>query len=172
MTIELRLERIASPLGEILVVRDGDDCLRALDFADFADRMHRLLRRQVGPVALTERPVSGPLRDAVEAWFAGETAALERWPVRLGGTAFQRLAWQALQAIPAGSTATYAMQAARIGRPTAARAVGMANGANPVAIRVPCHRVIGANGALTGYGGGLWRKEWLLAHEAKMAAPR
>ena len=90
-------------------------------------------------------------------------------PLEAAGTIFQQEAWAALQQIPYGQTRTYQQQAAVIGRPAAVRAVGTANGRNPISIIVPCHRVIGANGSLTGYGGGLNAKQWLLAHEAKHA---
>jgi methylated-DNA-[protein]-cysteine S-methyltransferase len=105
------------------------------------------------------------VRTALGAWFDGELGALDRLAVRTGGTAFQQTVWAALRTIPAGETWTYGRLAAAVGSPKAARAVGLANGANPVAIIVPCHRVIGANGALTGYAGGVERKRWLLAHE-------
>ena len=98
--------------------------------------------------------------------FAGELSAIDDLPVESGGTEFQRAAWKALRRIPAGETRSYGAQAAAIGRPAAVRAVGLANGANPIGVIVPCHRVVGANGTLTGYAGGLERKRWLLAHEA------
>jgi O-6-methylguanine DNA methyltransferase len=86
-------------------------------------------------------------------------------PLAPAGTDFQQRVWQVLRTIPFASTRSYAEQAIAIGQPTATRAVARANGDNPIAIIVPCHRVIGANGKLTGYGGGLWRKQWLLDHE-------
>jgi methylated-DNA-[protein]-cysteine S-methyltransferase len=101
----------------------------------------------------------------MDAYFAGEMAALGRVPWTVVGTDFQKTVWRALLDIPAGTTTTYGALAARIGRPAAVRAVGLANGANPVGLVIPCHRVIGADGSLTGYGGGLERKRWLLAHE-------
>jgi methylated-DNA-[protein]-cysteine S-methyltransferase len=105
------------------------------------------------------------MRDALAAYFAGEIGALDRIEVRTGGSAFQQKVWRALRTLPAGRTTSYGRLAARIGAPKAVRAVGAANGANPVSVVVPCHRLIGANGRLTGYGGGLDRKRWLLAHE-------
>lgn len=161
----LHLDRLASPLGEILLVTDADGAVRALDFHDHVPRLLRLLRLQQGPVDLAEGAAPAGIRQALEAYFAGELAALTTLPLLSGGTAFQRQVWTALLDIPPGATASYAALAARLGRPTATRAVGAANGANPIAILVPCHRVVGARGALTGYGGGLWRKQWLLAHE-------
>ena len=105
----------------------------------------------------------------LQRYFAGELAAIDTLPVQTGGTAFQREVWRALREIPCGGTVSYAELAERIGRPTAVRAVGLANGSNPVGIVVPCHRVIGANGSLTGYGGGIERKRWLLEHEGSVS---
>jgi methylated-DNA-[protein]-cysteine S-methyltransferase len=98
-------------------------------------------------------------------YFAGELGAIDDLPVKTAGTPFQRAVWSALREIPLGATESYGKLAERIGRPTAVRAVGLANGSNPIGIVVPCHRVIGANGSLTGYGGGMERKRWLLEHE-------
>jgi methylated-DNA-[protein]-cysteine S-methyltransferase len=106
---------------------------------------------------------------SVQRYFDGELGALDGLAVRTGGTAFQRSVWAELRRIPVATTISYGQLAGRIGRPSASRAVGMANGANPVAIVVPCHRVIGANAKLTGYGGGLHRKAWLIAHERRHA---
>lgn len=161
------LDRITTPVGTVLLVTDGEGSVRALDFDDFQERMLRLLTRHYGPVALTPGPAPVPVRAAIAAYFAGDWQALDGIVVRTGGTAFQRQVWAALRAIPAGETRSYGQLAAAIDRPKAVRAVGLANGANPVGIIVPCHRVIGANGTLTGYAGGLERKKWLLAHEAR-----
>jgi methylated-DNA-[protein]-cysteine S-methyltransferase len=102
---------------------------------------------------------------ALAAYFAGSVNAIDGLPTATGGTEFQRMVWRALRQIPCGETISYATLARRIGRPAAVRAVGLANGANPISIVVPCHRVIGSDGSLTGYGDGLERKRWLLAHE-------
>ena len=102
---------------------------------------------------------------ALLAYFEGDLNAVDELPTETNGTAFQRAVWTALRKIPAGRTVSYGALAAQIGNHKAVRAVGLANGANPIAIVVPCHRVIGANASLTGYGGGLHRKRWLLAHE-------
>ena len=161
--MKLLFSQIASPIGKVLIVSDGA-ALRALDFEDYAPRMHQLLRLHYGSYELTPVPDAGTLGRRMADYFAGDLAVIEDLPVRTGGTAFQRQIWAELRHIPAGTTTTYGALAARIGRPSASRAVGMANGSNPVAI-VPCHRVIGANAKLTGYGGGLHRKEWLIAHE-------
>ena len=103
--------------------------------------------------------------DQLDAYFAGTLTRFEI-PMRLEGTDFQRRTWAQLQEIPYGETISYGELAGRLGNPGASRAVGLANGRNPIAVIVPCHRVIGANGTLTGYGGGLDRKVWLLDHEA------
>jgi methylated-DNA-[protein]-cysteine S-methyltransferase len=162
-----RHDRIASPVGTILVVWDDDGALRALDFEDYEGRMLRLLRRHYGDYTLLPAAAPAAITAALAAFFAGDIDALATVSVRTNGTAFQRRVWAALREIPAGRTSTYGDLAAAIGAPTASRAVGLANGANPIAIVVPCHRVIGANGALTGYGGGLERKRWLLEHERR-----
>ena len=162
----LTLDRIASPVGEVLVVTDADGAVRALDFHDYEDRLRRLLRRHYGEVTLADGRAPQPVRRAVEAYFNGDLAAFDAVEVKTGGTDFQRAVWKALRDIPAGETRSYGQLAAAIGSPKAVRAVGLANGANPVGVIVPCHRVIGANGTLTGYAGGVERKRWLLAHEA------
>jgi methylated-DNA-[protein]-cysteine S-methyltransferase len=162
----LTLDRIPSPVGEVLVVVDADSAVRALDFHDFEERMLRLLRRHYGEVALTPGRAPEAVRKAVVSYFGGDLSAFDRVEVRTGGTAFQRSVWKALRDIPAGETRSYGQLAAAIGAPTVVRAVGLANGANPVGVIVPCHRVIGSSGKLTGYAGGLERKRWLLAHEA------
>ena len=161
----LTLDRVATPTGEVLLVVDADGVVRALDFAGYEDRMSRLLRRHWGEVELVEGRAPAAVRSAVEAWFGGDLTALDGLRVKTNGTDFQRAVWAALRAIPAGETRTYGQLAAAIGSPKAVRAAGLANGQNPVALVVPCHRVIGANGTLTGYAGGLERKRWLLAHE-------
>lgn len=161
----LTLERVATPVGEVLLVTDGEGAVRALDFADYEARMRRLLARHAPGAALVEGRAPEAVRRAVEAWFGGDLAALDGLTVRTGGTAFQRSVWAALRTIPAGETRSYGQLAAAIGSPRAVRATGLANGQNPIAVIVPCHRVIGSNGTLTGYAGGLERKRWLLAHE-------
>jgi methylated-DNA-[protein]-cysteine S-methyltransferase len=164
------IDRIPSPVGTLTLVWDEDQALRALDFEDYEERMRRLLRRHYGACTLTSAESPRALRAALTAFFEGDCDAITRVAVRTNGTEFQRRVWAALRNIPAGRTATYGELAARIGAPTATRAVGLANGSNPIAIVVPCHRVIGASGALTGYGGGLARKRWLLDHERAVAS--
>lgn len=161
----LLLDRIETPVGEGLIVVDEAGALRAFDWSDYEARMRLLLRRQNPPTALIEARAPDRVRDTLGAYFAGDLRAIDALTVRTGGTDFQRRCWAALRAIPVGETRSYSDQAHAIGAPAAVRAVGLANGANPVGVVVPCHRVIGANGALTGYGGGLERKRWLLAHE-------
>lgn len=161
----LTLDRIASPVGEVLLVTDADGAARALDFADHEARMTRLLARHGPGAVVVEGRAAETVRWAVEAWFGGDLSALDGLAVRTRGTVFQRKVWAALRGIPAGETRSYGQLAAAIGAPKAVRATGLANGQNPVALIVPCHRVIGANGTLTGYAGGLERKRWLLRHE-------
>ena len=161
----LTLDRLSTPVGEVLLVTDGEGAVRALDFAGYEDRMTRLLVRHAPGASLTAERAPGPVRTALERYFGGDVHALDGLTVTTGGTDFQRSVWKALRAIPAGETRTYGQLAAAIGSPKAVRAVGLANGRNPVALIVPCHRVIGANGTLTGYAGGLERKRWLLQHE-------
>jgi AraC family transcriptional regulator of adaptative response/methylated-DNA-[protein]-cysteine methyltransferase len=164
--MQLTLSRYTAPAFELLVVTDADGTLRALDFHDFEERMHRLLARHYGIYTVSEGPVPAVVGAALDRYFAGDLAALDALPVATGGTEFQKNVWAALRRIPAGKTLNYGALAASLGKPGAARAVGLANGLNPIGIVVPCHRVIGANGALTGYAGGVERKKWLLEHEA------
>ncbi len=166
----LTLDRGATPLGEVLLVTDAGGAVRALDFSDYEARMMRLLSRHSPGFSLNGGRAPDTVRRAVEAYFSGDVRALDGIAVRTGGTAFQKSVWAALRAIPAGETRSYGQLAAAIGSPRAVRAAGLANGQNPVAVIVPCHRVIGANGTLTGYAGGLERKRWLLKHEGVAVA--
>jgi methylated-DNA-[protein]-cysteine S-methyltransferase len=118
-----------------------------------------------------DHPILRRTAQQLDEYFAGSRTSFDV-PLDLDGTRFQLAAWRSLADIPFGTTATYGQQAAALGIPTAARAVGAANGANPVCIVLPCHRVIGANGSLTGFGGGLLVKQWLLDHEAQVASTR
>lgn len=155
----------------MLVLSDEQGALRAVDWHDHEARMHRLLRQQYRGIETVVRvaPAARQILDAFDAYFAGRCDALDGLAVRTGGTDFQRQLWQHLRAIPAGQTRSYGALAQQLGRPDASRAIGQANGANPLGIVVPCHRVIGANAALTGYGGGMARKRWLLHHEGVIA---
>jgi methylated-DNA-[protein]-cysteine S-methyltransferase len=161
-------EQFATPTGTMLLLTDDQEQARGLEWEDHAERLHQLLRQQYGPVRLAERRDASKVRRAIEAYFAGALAAIAELPTMTAGTAFQREVWAALRRIPTGQTTTYGRLAMDLGRPTAMRAVGAANGANPVSVIIPCHRVIGANAALTGYGGGLERKRWLLRHEGAL----
>ncbi|HSG87569.1 MAG TPA: methylated-DNA--[protein]-cysteine S-methyltransferase [Pseudomonadales bacterium] len=153
---------LTTPIGPLLLVGDGE-------------ALQRLLFPVAGAVAPkvdAGRRDDGALatpRAQLEAYFAGDRRSFE---LRLApqGTPFQQQVWAALQRIPFGTTISYGTLAERIGRPTASRAVGAANGRNPLPVIVPCHRVIGADGSLTGFGGGLPCKQWLLGHEG--ALPR
>lgn len=165
--MQLRLERLASPVGEILLVTGPDGAVRALDFADYEPRMHRLLHRHYGAYHLDDGAAPKAATEALAAYFEGHLTALADITTATAGSEFQRSVWTALMTIAAGTTQTYGALAKALGKPAASRAVGLANGANPIAIIVPCHRVIGANGSLTGYGGGLKRKRWLLEHEQR-----
>jgi len=165
--LALLIDRVATPAGELIVVADADGNLRTVDWTDHEDRMKVLLDRQYGKGSYTLVPARDPggLSSAMRRYFKGDLAAIESLPVKTAGTPFQRSVWEALRRIRCGTTISYAELARRIGKPKAVRAVGLANGQNPISIVVPCHRVIGSNGSLTGYGGGLPRKEWLLKHE-------
>ncbi len=165
-------ERVPSPVGTLLVVCDEAGVLRALDFHDDEERLRRVLDRHCASGhSLAGGRVAARVTDALAAFFAGQVHAIDALPVRTGGTDFQRRVWAALRRIPAGTTTSYGQLAAAIGNPGASRAVGLANGSNPIGIVVPCHRVIGADKTLTGYGGGLDRKRWLLDHERRWCAP-
>jgi methylated-DNA-[protein]-cysteine S-methyltransferase len=158
----------SSPVGELLLISDGE-ALTGLH-----------LPRHDGspappPATGTEwrrdDPAFRDVREQLRAYFEGSLFAFD-FPMSLAGTPFQRLAWSGLMTIPFGETVSYAEQARRIGRPGSSRAVGAANGRNPIAIVVPCHRVIGSNGTLTGYGGGLDLKRWLIEHETSVLGDR
>ena len=165
--IQFLTDRIGTPIGDLDIVADEAGRLRAVEWTDHADRMHHSLRLHYGRDGYALKTARDPagLSRALRAYFDGELAAIDRLKVATGGTDFQKSVWKTLRTIACGETITYAMLAQRVGRPTAVRAVGHANGDNPISVVVPCHRVIGTNGSLTGYGGGIERKRWLLAHE-------
>jgi methylated-DNA-[protein]-cysteine S-methyltransferase len=170
-TLVLTRDQLATPVGTLYVVTDAAGVVRALDWHDFEERMLRLLGlhyRSAFSLQVGTGPAS--VRAALGAYFEGDVHALDTLPVATGGSAFQREVWAALRRIPVGATWSYGKLADDIGRPKAVRAVGLANGANPISVIVPCHRVIGAGGALTGYAGGLTRKRWLLEHEGVQLA--
>lgn len=165
----LFLGSFSSPLGGLLIVFDSKQRVRCVDFADYEARMERLLRIHYGEInkgyTLTNKKLPGALVASLADYFSGRLTALDMIPVATAGTEFQKIVWDALRKIKPGSTISYAELAKTIGRPNAMRAVGLANGANPIGIIVPCHRVIGSDGSLTGYAGGIERKQWLLNHE-------
>jgi methylated-DNA-[protein]-cysteine S-methyltransferase len=159
----VRIDRIVSPIGPLVVAeRDGRVCL--LHFGGRPSDIRPVVARWYPGESLAESECSH-LRRTLQRYFDGDVRVIDDVDVDLNGTPFQRDVWKMLRSIPAGTTMSYGDLARRVGRRAAVRAVGAANGANPVALIVPCHRVIGANGSLTGYGGGLDRKRWLLAHE-------
>jgi O-6-methylguanine DNA methyltransferase len=166
------LSRLPSPLGDLLAVTAADGTVHALDFADCEARLHRLFARHHANATLAQGDAPASLASALARYFAGDPAALASVAIARLGTPFQRRAWAALTAIPPGETRSYAAQAAAMGQPSAVRAVGLANGANPIAILIPCHRVLGSNGQLTGYAGGVERKAWLLRHEGALMPAR
>ena len=173
MTLQIfSLDRLATPIGPLLIVTDDAQRLRAIEWEDHRPRLEKLLRRYHGTFDLQEAAPPAPTRRALQAYFEGELDAVAGLETAKAGTDFQRLVWAGLRRIPAGETLSYGGLAAKLGRPTASRAVGLANGANPIPIVVPCHRVIGAGGSLTGFGSGLPRKRWLLDHEARYAGTR
>ncbi len=162
--MRLTIATYVSPLGEVrLALRDGR--LTAMTFADGWARIERVLARRFGLPTIVAGD-GGAVTRRLEAYFAGDLHALETIAVDYGGTPFQHAVWSALRRIPVGRTTTYGELARAIGAPSAVRAVGAANGANPIWLVVPCHRAVGSDGRLVGYAGGLDRKRWLLAHES------
>ncbi|GBE92319.1 methylated-DNA--[protein]-cysteine S-methyltransferase [Nostoc cycadae] len=162
--MKLVIDKINSAIGTILIVTDGEK-LCALDFADYEPRMLKLLKKRY--VSFDFQYLKNPqgFSNQIQAYFDGDHTSLNNIPISTGGTVFQQQVWLALRTIPWGKTISYTELAVRIGKPKAYRAVGMANSLNPIALVLPCHRVVGANAALTGYAGGLERKRWLLNHE-------
>lgn len=168
--LDFRIDRLATPVGELVIVADAAGRLRAIDWTDREARMCCLLDRHYGTgrYSMSAARDPGGLTKAMRMYFEGDITAIDTLPVETTGTPFQRSVWQALRKIRRGTTISYAELARRIGNPRAVRAAGLANGQNPIGIVVPCHRVIGSNGTLTGYGGGLPRKKWLLEHEGAL----
>jgi methylated-DNA-[protein]-cysteine S-methyltransferase len=151
----------------MFIVADPEGNLRATLWTDDEEDLRHVLARHYGGAEIELEPARNPhgLTGALAAYFAGDLRVIDKLPVATAGTPFQREVWRTLREIPCGTTISYAQLAQRIDRPAAVRAVGLANGSNPIGVVVPCHRVIGANGSLTGYGGGIERKRWLLDHE-------
>lgn len=160
-------DKIATPLGPLWILCDENFCLRAVEWEEHSDRMVALLNTHYRSEGYQRIAASNPggLSQKLQDYFAGDLAVIDTLPTATAGTAFQREVWQTLRTIPCGQVMYYGQLAETLGRASAARAVGAANGSNPVSIVVPCHRVIGRNGTMTGYAGGVQRKEWLLRHE-------
>jgi methylated-DNA-[protein]-cysteine S-methyltransferase len=162
----LILDRRPTPIGVLLLATDDGGRVRAIDLAGDEARMTQHLRSQYGKSSSIEWGAApAAVTRALDGYFAGNLNTLDEVVCQADGTPFQQEVWSALRKIPAGQTLSYGALADRLGKPKAVRAVGLANGANPIPIVIPCHRVIGSDGSLTGYGGGLERKRWLLAHE-------
>jgi methylated-DNA-[protein]-cysteine S-methyltransferase len=159
------LDRLTTPIGIALLVTDAEGALRALDWDDYEHRMRELLRLHYTAVDLREQAAPAEMRAALSRYFEGDLGQLSAIAWRIAGTPFQQKVWNALARIPAGTTMSYGALAAKIEMPRAIRAVGHANGSNPISVVLPCHRLIGADGSLVKYGGGLERKRWLLRHE-------
>ena len=167
--LELLIDLFPTPIGSMMIAADQQGSLRVALFTDDEAVVGRQLTLQYGKSGFCIERALNPhnLSASISHYFDGELSTIDHIPVATGGTPFQRKVWQELRNIPCGSTTSYGELARRIGHPTAVRAVGAANGDNPVAVVVPCHRVIGSNGSLTGYGGGIERKRWLLDHEKR-----
>ena len=165
--MELFADRVESEIGPLVVVASATH-LVALEFEATLERLQSALSRRYGEVRLVTRPDPLGASASLRAYLSGALHALDSLPVDPGGTDFQRRVWDALRRIPVGATTTYGDLASALGSPGGSRAVGLANGQNPIGIVIPCHRVVGQNGHLTGYAGGLWRKRWLLRHEGAL----
>jgi methylated-DNA-[protein]-cysteine S-methyltransferase len=162
--MKLLFDTIETPIGQVVLVVENQN-LCFVDFEGNEGRMKQLLEKRFGNYVL--EPTQNPFgySSKLEGYFSGDLSAVDDIPVSTGGTEFQQKVWLELREIPTGQTRSYGAMAAKLGQPTASRAVGMTNGLNPISIVLPCHRVIGASGTLTGYAGGLERKKWLLEHE-------
>ncbi len=167
VTLRFVLDHLPTPIGDLCLVADDEGNLRATFWTEQESELQRFLARHYAPSRIELTPASDPhgLTSRLAAYFAGDLHSIDAIPVRTASTQFQQSVWRALREIPCGTTTSYGELARRIGHPAAVRAVGTANGATPIGVVVPCHRVIGANGSLTGYGGGIERKRWLLEHE-------
>lgn len=156
-----------SPVGPLTVVTDGGT-LVMISFPDFEGRAVMQMKKALKGETVMDGPPHARTTAALDAYFAGDLHALDKLPIAPRGTDFEQSVWRELRNIPVGETRSYRDIASAIGRPTATRAVGRANGINPIPLVVPCHRVIGADGSLTGFGGGLETKAWLLRHEGAL----
>ncbi len=162
----IEVRAVGTPIGTLLVA-ERNETVVAAEFEDVAERMAVSLRRRFGVSLDAHEPLSAssPATTSLKRYFGGDLGAIDDIAVDPGGTGFQKQVWDRLRAIPAGEMRGYGILAADLDRPKAARAVGRANGLNPIAIIIPCHRLVGADSSLTGYAGGLDRKAWLLRHE-------
>jgi methylated-DNA-[protein]-cysteine S-methyltransferase len=162
--MKLFFDQLPAKFGTIHLVSDGERMV-SLDFKGFEERLHKLMSKRYEAYELVDQDNPQGFTDILKAYLAGDITAVDAIPVDTGGTEFQKSCWELLRKIPAGETWTYGQMAKVLGNPNASRAVGITNSLNPVGIVVPCHRVIGASGKLTGYAGGLNVKDWLLKHE-------
>jgi methylated-DNA-[protein]-cysteine S-methyltransferase len=169
--MRLIVERLATPIGPVLITHDGKVICNT-EFEDSEDRRAAELAQHFPGATFSRAKQRSAFADALKRYFEGEVRAIDKLPIAAIGTPFQQRAWAELRKIPPGQTRGYGEQARILGAPTAARAVGRANGQNPNAIIVPCHRLRGADGKLVHYGGGLERKRWLIDHEAEHAKRR
>lgn len=169
--MQLFVERIKTPIGALLITHDGK-ALANIAFADREERRAKELNRDFPHADVIRATKPTRLAAALTRYFDGDIRAIDKLPVIALGTDFQKQCWTALRRVRPGTTRTYGDHASAIGRPTASRAVGAANGFNPISIVVPCHRLVGANGSLIHYGGGLERKRWLIDHEARHMSAR
>jgi methylated-DNA-[protein]-cysteine S-methyltransferase len=164
MSTILLTDHVETPIGPMLLMVE-DDVMIGLEFDDQPERYMKDLKRRYPDLTMRETVNPCGFSDHLRAYYAGDLAAVDDLPVHGGGTPFQERVWAELRRIPVGTTISYGELATRLGDKNAMRAVGLANGRNPISVVVPCHRVIGSDGTLTGYGGGLPRKTWLLDHE-------
>jgi AraC family transcriptional regulator of adaptative response/methylated-DNA-[protein]-cysteine methyltransferase len=165
----LKADFIETPIGPMVAIAD-DHALHILEFLErkaLATEVKKLSQATGSAIVFGRTQPLDRIEAELVAYFAGKSSAFDTRLAPLG-TPFERQVWDKLREIPVGSTSSYSGLAAGMGKPAAMRAVGRANGANPIAIVIPCHRVVGVGGDLTGYGGGLWRKRWLLDHERRM----
>ena len=160
-------DRIQTPIGDMMLLA-SDGVMLVLEFVDAGGRVEREISTRFSNVEII--PTKNPFgfSERIANYFAGDLHSIDAIPTDGGGTEFQRRVWAGLRQIPCGVTISYGELATRLGDKNAMRAVGLANGRNPISIVVPCHRVIGANGSMIGYGGGMARKEWLLRHEGAL----
>ncbi len=175
--MKLPYQDMNTPVGKIRLIGSpegtgsSEETLVSLEFSDCWERVRSSFEARFPDARLVRSDSMRAVVDLMNAYFEGDAHALDRIAADPSGTPFQASVWRALREIPAGTTTSYKELGRRIGSPRATRAVGTANGSNPIAIVIPCHRVIRSDGLLGGYGGGLHRKEWLLGHEGAELGP-